>query len=417
LNATGADALLRSFQAYWNENYSKTQIERDAAHLFTAKPAVLAQGFAFQSVICRPVSAGSPDVSYGLSGRIPVEWDWEAANFLVTAHELGHNIGASHSESQQSCANSLMNAALNNDTQLSFCSFSRTEITNYVSGSGACLTTRIAAAANFDFDGDKKSDISIWRPANGGWYIDQSSGGQKIFGFGVAGDKPVAADYDGDGKADAAVFRNGVWYRLKTGSNTFDAVNFGLPTDIPSPADYDGDGKTDVAVYRQSTGTWYISASTAGTIIRQFGNNTDVPAAADYDGDGKADIAIYRASKGEWWINRSAAGTIAFQFGFATDKPVQSDYTGDGKADVAIFRPGTGEWFVLRSEDSSYYSFPFGINGDMPTPGDYDGDGKTDAAVFRPSGNTWFVQRSSAGTMIQTFGQEGDNPVPNSYVR
>ena len=65
----------------------------------------------------------------------------------------------------------------------------------------------------------------------------------------------------------------------------------------------------------------------------------------------------------------------------------------------------------------SYYSFPFGSGTDIPVPGDYDGDGKTDAGVFRPSNSTWYVNRSTAGTLIQQFGQTGDLPVPNVFVR
>jgi hypothetical protein len=415
-NGADANSLLSSFQSHWNANFGKSQIDRDAAHLFSAKPNVMAQGFAFLGVMCRPVTAGSPDYAYGFSGRIPVQWNWEAANFLVTAHEIAHNLGANHVEPAQSCSNSLMNPSLNNDTQFSFCSFSRTEVSNFVAAGGSCMAPRAKSGARFDFDGDSKSDISIWRPSNGAWYVNQSGGGLKAFGFGQNGDKPVAADYDGDGKADAAVFRTGVWYRMRSATNTFDVVSFGLPTDIPAPADYDGDGKTDVAVYRPSSTLWFISRSTGGTTIQQFGANADIPVAADYDGDGKADIAIYRPSLGQWWIQRSAAGTIVFQFGSFLDKPVQSDFTGDGKADVAFFRPSSGEWFVLRSENQSYFSFPFGTNGDIPAAADYDGDGKTDAAVFRPSNNTWFVQRSTAGILIQNFGQAGDSPVPNSWI-
>ena len=276
------------------------------------------------------------------------------------------------------------------------------------------------ADSPFDFDGDGKTDISIFRPAPGEWwYIKSSTGGNSALQFGSSTDTLVPEDYTGDGKTDIAIFRpsSGTWFVLRSEDLSFFAFPFGSSGDVPVPGDYDGDNKADAAVFRPSNNTWFINRSSGGTTIQPFGIAGDSPVPDDFDGDGKVDIAIYRRPAGEWWILRSTAGLLAAQFGTSSDKAVQGDYTGDGKADMAFWRPSTGEWYVLRSNDFSYFSFPFGNATDTPTPGDYDGDGKFDAAIFRPSSNTWFVQRSTAGTLIQPFGTTGDVAVPNVYVR
>lgn len=282
----------------------------------------------------------------------------------------------------------------------------------------------VIPSTQFDFDGDSKTDIGIYRP-NGvsgseWWYQKSSNGAGFATQFGAPTDKVVPADYTGDGKTDIAFWRpaTGFWYVLRSEDLTFYGFPFGANGDVPVPADYDADGKADVAVFRGTATTWYIQRSSdGGTTIQAFGANGDVPVNADYDGDGKTDIAIYRPSVGQWWLMRSSAGTIAYQFGVATDKTVVGDYTGDGKADVAFWRPSTGEWYVLRSEDTSFFAFPFGISTDTPVPGDYDGDGRNDAGVFRSSNYTWYLNRTTAGTLIQQFGSVGDVPIPNSYVR
>ena len=81
--------------------------------------------------------------------------------------------------------------------------------------------------------------------------------------WGLPGDIPVVADYDGDFIDDIAIFRpsNSQWWVLRSSDGETYALQFGLPGDKPVPADYDGDGAEDVAVYRPSDGACGICGS------------------------------------------------------------------------------------------------------------------------------------------------------------
>jgi hypothetical protein len=266
------------------------------------------------------------------------------------------------------------------------------------------------APAVFDFDGDGKSDISVFRPDEGNWYLLNSQAGFAGVNFGLGTDKIVPADYDGDGKTDIAVFRDGIWYLLRSHLG-FAGFVFGQADDIPYPADYDGDGKTDIAVFRPSNGVLYIQQTSLGFTSIYLGQNLGKLVLADYDGDGKTDISVFR--DGIWNLRQSRDGFVGLQFGIATDIPVPADYDGDGKADIAVFRVENGQWYILRSRDG-FESFAFGFGTDKPVPADYDGDGKTDIAVFRDG--TWYIQRTTEGFLGVQFGTKDDKPVPGAFV-
>jgi len=286
-------------------------------------------------------------------------------------------------------------------------------IPEYPGGMNSATIIRSPVTANFDYDGDSRADLSVFRPSDRTWYLNRNQGGFDAVQFGIASDKLVPADYDGDGKSDVAVYRSGIWY-LRRSQLGFLGFAFGEANDVPQPADFDGDGRAEIAVWRLSNGTWYVfNLATNQFTAFQFGAGTDKPVVGDYDGDGRADYAVFRPSNGTWYIQRSTAGYKEIQFGNSSDKLVPADYDGDGKTDVAVFRPSEGNWYVQRSASGSLQVVSWGLASDSPVPADYDGDGKADIAVYRDG--IWYIRQSTSGINSTYFGSSGD--VPTNQVQ
>ncbi|HEX8249603.1 MAG TPA: FG-GAP-like repeat-containing protein [Pyrinomonadaceae bacterium] len=287
----------------------------------------------------------------------------------------------------------------------------------------------LVAAALFDFDGDGRSDLSVFRPSQGTWYYNASSNNQLSGAqFGLATDRLAPADYDGDGKTDIAVWRDepsnpdkANFYILQSSNSTFRGAQFGRTGDNPKVVgDWDGDGKADLAVYRNGSnnGQSYFfyrpsSQPTVDFVTVYWGIGGDSPVRGDYDGDGRLDAAVYRPSNATWYILQSSNSQQRYeQWGVPTDKFVPADYDGDAKTDLAVFRDGT--WYIKQSSNNQQRFENFGLGSDTPVPADYDGDGRADIAVFR--NGIWYLRQSTGGFAAPQFGLSTDVPVPSAYI-
>ena len=112
------------------------------------------------------------------------------------------------------------------------------------------------------------------------------------------GDIPVPGDYDGDGTTDIAIYRpsEGVWYVQDQRPSCSGAVR---QATSPCPATTTATARptSPSTVPRRASGTSRTSfPSCSGEVAG------DVPVPGDYNGNGTTDIAIYRPSEGVWYV-------------------------------------------------------------------------------------------------------------------
>ena len=251
-----------------------------------------------------------------------------------------------------------------------------------------------------DFNYDGKSDLTVWDPNSGKWYITQVQGAILALGsnWGFAGCTPESGV--GEGGAGMPIFHpaSGNWYvRTLEGEVVANGVNWGYPGCTAVMEDYNGGGTDDAAVYDLNNGNWYIK--TLDNVMLVSGTNWGykgcVPVAGDYNGDGDADLAVYDANSGNWFIRTINGDILAFgrNWGFKGCVPVPGDYDGDGKSDLAVYHSASGNWYIQTLAGSTIASGRnWGFAGCTPISGDYNGDGFNDLAVFHNTSGNWYIQ-------------------------
>jgi uncharacterized delta-60 repeat protein len=280
-----------------------------------------------------------------------------------------------------------------------------------------------------DFDSDGKTDFSVWR--NGTWFISSSLNDPNGYYSVPFASNPVyltPADFDGDSKTDIAVWYTNIanstagFFILRSSTNTVRIMECGTNGDDPRVVgDWDGDGRADAAVYRNGASAgaqsyfFYFPSSAPDTLVTiPWGVSGDEFVRGDFDGDGRKDAAVYRPSNQVWYVRKSSDGQPIFQYwGIAADKRVEGDFDGDGKTDFVAYRDGI--WYVLQSSNNQVRYASWGTSGDKVVAGDYDGDEKTDFAVWR-EGVYYILQNSSSQTVYRNFGIPGDIPIASVFV-
>jgi sugar lactone lactonase YvrE len=306
------------------------------------------------------------------------------------------------------------------------------------------LGTTATTTSPADFDGDGRSDVTVFRPSTGQWFVRRSSQGyglSDLYAWGLPGDLPIAGDMDGDGLDDLIVYRpsTGQWL-VRYSSQNFDpaasgSFQWGLPGDVPLALDLDGDGRLDITVYRPSTSEWLARYSSRGydagaAGAYQWGLPGDTPLPGDFDGDGLSDLVVYRPATGQWFISfssrsYSADTSAVYQWGLSGDVPLVADFDGDGRIDLTVYRPSTSQWLICYSTQNyslaTAVTYQWGLTGDVPLVLDLDGDGRSELTVFRPGTGEWLMRYSSLGFQaaaagVYQWGLPGDVPLPTVFV-
>lgn len=282
----------------------------------------------------------------------------------------------------------------------------------------------IANGAYNDFDGDGRTDLTVYRNSNNTFYAQSSLTGAFLEQpLGRPGDSvSLTVDFDGDARSDfSTAGYNGqfVWRIFESSTQTLREIEWGNSDlgDFFAAADYDGDGRFDIAVFRQ--GVWHIIESSTGAYrYEYFGQTGDIPAANDFDKDGRADLTVARSESGQrvWYIRHSSDGRFySIPWGLSSDAffTGRADWDGDGAHDISVIRSESGQrvFYILRSSDRQLQVIRWGLSSDVVKLGDYDGDGRTDAAVTRALGGqrVFFILESSTGEpRYEVFGLPGD---------
>jgi hypothetical protein len=279
-------------------------------------------------------------------------------------------------------------------------------------GTNPLIPDAFPAFVRNDFDGDHRSDVGVYHPSSGIWYLLTSRDGYRDQQFGFGGTTPVPGDYDGDGKADAAIYDpvGGLWY-INGSRDGVRVVQWGFRGVTPIPADFDGDGRTDLGLFHARLGLYLVQGSSGGRFFQRMGLRGGQPVVGDFDGDRAVDFAVFVPAKAQWRIITRTGAKRDFAFGPVGGRAFAGDFDGDGKADPAVYDATRGSWSVLGSASTPTTLTVADAAGGYPISGDYNGDNRADYAAYLPLTGEWMIRVSPGLWRRVSFGDAASTPL------
>jgi hypothetical protein len=169
----------------------------------------------------------------------------------------------------------------------------------------------------------------------------------------------------------------------------------------PLAGDWDGDGRDTVGVYNTANRRFLVrgEVTSGGRYVTTppVGPFGAIPFAGDWDGAGGDEVGVYEplARRFYFYSILGAQARASQVFGAAGDLPIVGDWDGDGIDDIGTYAPG-GQTFSLLLPDGSVRTESFGTVNDTPVVGDWNGDGVDDIGAFRSSDHTFLLDAPSA---------------------
>jgi hypothetical protein len=177
---------------------------------------------------------------------------------------------------------------------------------------------------------------------------------------------PLAGDFDGDTKLDAAVYDpvSGV---IQASGRTFLVQTRALPIS----GRWSAGATWSVGTFDSSSTrfTLHFPDGSVKTVV--FGERGDLPVAGDWNGDGVDTIGVYRPSTQTFLLrNENTAGVadVTWSLGSGVEIPVAGDWNNDGRATPGLYHPDAAT-FIFLGDDGTETRIPFGLKGDMPFAG------------------------------------------------